>query len=145
MQNPSENLSVVKQVVSKTVKDLPTQIVEELLEKLIAFEDKKGFLEKDCSVNTIAEMFKTNQNYLSRVVNAKKGMAFNLYISNLRIDYAIERLKSDVKFRSYTIEGIAHTIGFSSATGFANAFYAKTGIKPSYFIKQLNNTTLIVD
>ena len=42
-----------------------------------------------------------------------------------------------------TIEAIATEIGYKSTEPFSKAFKSKTGLYPSYFIKQLNNTEKI--
>ena len=44
----------------------------------------------------------------------------------------------DKKFRQYTIHALALEFGFNNAESFSTAFDKKTGIKPSFFIKNLN-------
>ncbi|WP_159025502.1 AraC family transcriptional regulator [Aquimarina sp. Aq78] len=40
-------------------------------------------------------------------------------------------------YRKYTVQAIAQEIGFNNSEAFSKAFYKKTGIYPSYFIKKL--------
>ena len=81
--------------------------------------------------------FNTNSRYLSKIINVNKGKNFSTYISDLRIDYSIEKLKTNEKFRKLAIKGIAFEIGFNNTESFSKAFYRKTGIYPSYFIKEI--------
>jgi AraC-like DNA-binding protein len=123
--------------VSTPVLNLDNRLVNELLEKLRLFEKNLGFLSNTCTIGTLAKEFKTNPNYLSKVINVKKQTSFTVYINNLRIDYAVDQLKNSTKFNRYTIEGIAESVGFNASQAFSNAFFNKTGIRPSYFINEL--------
>ena len=119
------------------------KITAEILEKLSVFETKEMYLKKDSSLNQVASKLKTNPKYLSKTINTYKKKTFSNYIRDLRMEYVIGRLKSDKKFRAYTIQAIAKEIGYKSTEPFSKAFKAKTGLYPSYFIKQLNNTTTV--
>ena len=66
-------------------------------------------------------------------------MNFSSYISNLRIEYCLKKLKSDFKFRKYSITAIAFEIGFNNVESFSKAFYKTTNMHPSTFIKELKN------
>ena len=76
---------------------------------------------------------------MSKVINEHKNQSFSEYITNLRLQYALERLKNDKKFRALTIDTISKEIGFNNIVSFIKAFKKKTGIYPSYFIKKLNS------
>jgi len=115
---------------------------ERLLRKLQNFEAKEAYLSKHSSLNEVAKKFKTNTSYLSKLVNAHKGKSFTAYITDLRVNYAIKRLKNDKKFRSYTIDSIAQEIGFNRSESFSRAFKNKTGLYPSYFIKNLDSQNI---
>ena len=58
----------------------------------------------------------------------------------MRIESAVENLKNDSKLRKYTIQALAIEFGFNSAESFSTAFHKKTGIKPAYFIKELEES-----
>lgn len=116
---------------------------ERLLKKLKNFETKELFLSKNSSLNEVAKKLKTNTSYLSKLVNAHKGKSFTAYITDLRVNYAIRRLKEDKKFRSYTIDSIAREIGFNRSESFSRAFKNKTGLYPSYYIKNLDSQNVV--
>jgi len=112
-------------------------VIEDILKQLDIFESKNKFLSKDVSLNEIAKNFETNSTYLSKVINLKKDKNFSQYINDLRIDFAIQELEANKRFRRYTIKAIANDCGFKSSESFSKAFYKKFGIYPSYFVKQL--------
>lgn len=118
--------------------DISAAIIEDILHKLERFESKHQFTRKDTSLQSVAKRFNTNSSYLSKVVNLKKDKNFSQYISELRIAYAVDQLKNNPRFRKYTIKAIAEEVGFGNAQSFSKAFYSRTGIQPSYFIRNLN-------
>ncbi len=119
---------------------LSEDVVESVKMELHKFETKEEYLNPNISVNNLAKKMNTNSKYLSVFINHYKQVKFTDYINDLRINYAIEKLKTDKKFRKYTIKAIAETVGFSNPVSFSQAFYKKTGIKPSYFIKKLESS-----
>ncbi len=123
----------------KPAKKLEGKKIEELLLKLDAFENDEGYLDKEITLLTLAKKLETNTNYLSKLINQEKELPFTKYLTELRLNYVLTRLKNDKRFRSYTIQGIAEDIGYTNAEPFAKAFKKKTGIYPSYFIKKLES------
>ena len=120
-------------------KDLgvPQEIIETILSQLKKFESSQKFT-KQVSITSLAKNLKTNPKYLSKVINWHYQKNFSHYISELRIEYVISKLKEDSKFRNYTIKAIAEEAGFGNTESFSKAFHKSTGIKPSYFIKELH-------
>lgn len=116
------------------------ELIEQILKKLNSFEKEKGFLKPNITVQSLSIVFETNTKYLSKIVNSYRNKSFIQYINDLRIDYALENLKKDSKLRKYTIQALALEFGFNSAESFSSAFYKKSGIKPAYFIKQLEDS-----
>ncbi|EZH74889.1 hypothetical protein ATO12_09115 [Aquimarina atlantica] len=112
-------------------------IVNAVLKGLQKFEDKQGYLSTNITTGELAKKLQTNSKYLSKIINTYKQKSFSVYINELRIDYVIEKLKRESKFRLYTIKAISREIGFNTTEAFSKSFYKKTGIYPSYFIKQL--------
>ncbi len=54
------------------------------------------------------------------------------------MEFAIEKLKTDEKLQAFTIKAIAEEVGFKTARSFSLIFHKRTGIYPSYFMKQLH-------
>ncbi|GAA4271402.1 helix-turn-helix transcriptional regulator [Aquimarina gracilis] len=116
-------------------------IVNDILKNLSAFEKNKEFLTPNLTVSGLSKQFKTNSKYLSKVINIHKNKSFSNYVNELRIGYVVEELKSNRKFRKYTIKAIANEIGFNTTEAFSKSFYKTTGIYPSFFLKQLEKQT----
>jgi AraC-like DNA-binding protein len=117
------------------------EIIDQIIQKLKLFEKEKGYINSKISINSLADEFETNSKYLSKIVNEYKEKSFVTYINDLRIDYIILVLKEDKKMRKYNLQAIAIECGFNSAESFSTAFFKKTGIKPSFFIKELDKNS----
>ncbi|WP_158597058.1 helix-turn-helix domain-containing protein [Aquimarina sp. BL5] len=138
-----ESKSEIKQKEIKINSDqigIQDSVINEILTEINNFEKNHGFLEKEITLVKIAKQLNTNSTYLSKIVNTYKGKSFNSYINDLRIDYAIEKIKNDKKFRSYSIKAIAIDLGFRNSESFSKAFYKNTGVYPSYFVKQVQKS-----
>ena len=116
--------------------------IDLVLKTLDDFEIKNGFLDNNITLHNLSKSLCTNSNYLSKIINFYKAKNFSSYISDLRIDYCVEKLKTDKIFIKYSIKAIAFDIGFNNTESFSKAFYKKTGIYPSFFIKELENTII---
>lgn len=113
------------------------ELIQQILEKLNHFEKTKGYLFSNITVQSLSDTFETNSKYISKVVNTYKEKTFVQYINDLRIEYALQCLKEDPKLQKYTIQALSIEFGFNNAESFSTAFYKKSGIKPLYFIKEL--------
>lgn len=141
----NKDSSIITETESKSIDNkikeinISDEIVTMIQERLDDFENKKGYLNNKVSVKTLSEDFETNSKYLSKVVNEYKNKTFINYINDLRIDYAIINLQENKTARKYTLQALAVEYGFNTAESFSTAFSKKTGLKPSYFIKELEN------
>ncbi|MBQ4804241.1 helix-turn-helix domain-containing protein [Aquimarina sp. MMG015] len=131
-QNPIHKEELKKEI---TIDD---QKVNEIIKGLEKLEMQEYFLRSDCNLRSMAKKLKTNATYLSKTINTHKEKNFTEYINDLRIEYVLNRLKDDKKFRSYAIQSIATEIGYKSSYSLVKHFKAKTGINPSYYIKSLD-------
>jgi len=118
--------------------EISSTIIDDILERLVRFEEQKRYLSQSVSLHNTAKQFKTNSSYLSKVINLKKDKNFSQYINDLRIEFTIEELSKNSKFRKYTIKAISEEVGFKNVQSFSKAFYKMTGLQPSYFIRKLN-------
>jgi len=119
--------------------------IQKILEGLDKFEKKELFLQKKCTLNYVAKKINTNSTYLSKTLQSHKQKKFVQYITDLRLEYVLKRLKNDAKFRTYDIKSIASEIGFNTAESFSKAFKKRTGIYPSFYIKNLNKLSADVE
>lgn len=138
-KNTKTTYNIIPQPKKETKKiSISDENINEILKSLENFEKINGFLDSKVSINHLAKKINTNTKYLSRVINHYKNKNFTNYLNDLRVDYAVNKLTNDLSFRKFTIVAIANEVGFNNAESFSNAFYKKTGIKPSYFIKNIN-------
>lgn len=134
---PKANKTSEEHKESSTDIGISEIIVNDILKHLENFEQSHGFLTPNITVSSLAKEFKTNSKYLSKVINAHKNKSFSNYVNDLRIELTVKRLKSDSKFRKYTIKAIANEMGFNTTEAFSKSFYKSNGIFPSFFLKEL--------
>ncbi len=113
--------------------------IEEIMNRLHELELDFFYLNKDCNLYTVSQQLNTNTTYLSKIINTYKKKKFNAYINDLRINYAIDKIKNDKKFRAYSVKSMALELGYKSADSFAKYFKMKTNLFPSNFIKSINS------
>ncbi|MEM6718056.1 MAG: helix-turn-helix domain-containing protein [Bacteroidota bacterium] len=147
-QNKKQFQKIIEELEFKNAKKSPQkklnisqENISKILKGLEEFEKNELFLKKNCSLNFVANKINTNSTYLSKVIQIHKQKKFIQYITDLRIDYALERLTNDKKFRAYNIKSIASELGYNSAESFSKDFKRRTKLYPSYYIKQINEST----
>jgi len=127
---------VVKIDVHKRI-NIPKETEELILAKLKKFENTTKFTSNDISLAVLAGQFETNTKYLSEIINSHYHVNFNTYINKLRINFLVDKLKTDPNFINYKISYLAEVSGFTSHSSFATIFKSITGISPVTFIELL--------
>ncbi len=135
LKKAENHASEASNTKSYNIKD---ENIVKILRGLEKFEKKKMFLQKNCTIKFVAKKINSNSTYLSRTLQTHKQKKFVQYITDLRIDYALTQLKDDPKFRMYDIKSIAAELGFNTSESFSKAFKKRTGIYPSFYIKNLD-------
>ncbi|WP_347219889.1 tetratricopeptide repeat protein [Chryseobacterium sp.] len=110
-----------------------------LIELLDKFEKGDLYNNKGMSLSFLAGELNTNTKYLSYVINQHKNADFKTYINRLRINYIVDKLINDEKYRQYKISILADECGFSSHSKFAAVFKAVTDFSPSAYIKHIDS------
>ena len=126
---------------AQTTAAVNEETTQQILKGLEKLEKENYFLHPGCNAHNVAKRIKTNTTYLSKVINSEFNKNFSTYINDLRINYAIIKLKQDTKFRKYTVSSIAKELGYKSADSFTKYFRKDTGLLPSFYIKQLEKVT----
>lgn len=145
MNKNDSSLSLVKNNTedkksTKAALNIPNDVIVKILTNLEKFEKNREFLNSKISIAMLAKAIGTNPNYLSKTVNHFKEMSFSQYINTLRIEHSVRTLKKDKVYRKYTLKAIAAEFGFNNTESFSKAFYKETGIKPSFFMKNLGKS-----
>ncbi|MFC6269845.1 helix-turn-helix domain-containing protein [Frigoriflavimonas asaccharolytica] len=115
---------------------LKPNYVKNILGQLEKFEEENKYTDSQLSIKLLSENFGTNYVYLSKLINEYKGKNFNVYINDLRLEYAVELLKNK-RYLNVDIKDLSALAGFSTPYNFSSNFVRKYKIKPSYFIKLL--------
>lgn len=131
--------------IEKNSKTLHEDVAQHILKELTTFETKELFLKKGMTLASLAKNIKTNTTYLSDVINTYKRKNFSAYLNDLRIDFALNRLVVDKKFRSYKLSVIADELGYNNEQAFSLAFKKKTGTTLSMYIKEIDNLNVPKD
>ncbi|MFT3795233.1 hypothetical protein [Flavobacterium sp.] len=113
------------------------EIIEAVSKKLEKFEEGDAFLDQDFNLNKMAAIVDCNTRYTSRIICETRKKKYIEYIDDLRIDYIVNRLKTDSKYRNYTIKALTEEAGFKSPQKFKEAFKKNTELNPVYFIREL--------
>jgi AraC-like DNA-binding protein len=117
--------------------EIKAEIVELALKNLDKFERNQKYLEKDMTLSKLATILNTNTKYASKIIAKHRGKGSIDYITDLKIDYIVEKLKNENKFRNYTNKALGEEAGFRSTQNFTRAFKYRTEISPTYFIQKL--------
>lgn len=114
---------------------LTPEMALEIKEKLQKFEQEQHFKKKGITQKSIALKLGTNSHYLSVYINEQKGINFNKYMAELRINYITNLLNTNSKYLNYTIEALADECGIAARQNFSNLFFDINGIRPTDYIK----------
>ncbi len=140
-----ERLDEIKKLEKKQTKsaiqsklELSKELKQEILQELNKFERSFGYLKNNLTLVDVSKKLNTNSTYLSRVINLEKQKNFANYINDLRIKYCVNEIKTNKKFRQYSIKSIANEVGFNNIQSFAKAFSKNMGVNPAEYIKRIN-------
>ncbi|WP_159476352.1 tetratricopeptide repeat protein [Chryseobacterium sp. 18068] len=114
---------------------LTPEMTLEIREKLEKFEQELQFIKKGLTQKSIANKLNTNSHYLSVYINENKGMNFNKYMAELRINYITNLLNTNNKYLNYRIEALAEECGIAARQNFSNLFFEINGLRPTDYIK----------
>jgi AraC-like DNA-binding protein len=131
------NRDLVLEEQNVFLKDEKEQEIICALEKIIA---TNYHLESECSLHNVAKKIKTNTSYLSRAVNKNYNKTFSEYISELRFEYVTSQMIANPTFRKYSTQAIAESAGYKSAVSFTRAFKKRTGVTPTQFAENIEDT-----
>lgn len=137
--NDTKEEIIAKKTEQNEKLEVPNEIKDRIIKKIKTFIDNDKFTDKNLTLSSMSKSFQTNTTYLSKTINYYYKKSFTNFINDLRVEYAIRKLKTEPAYRKYTIRAIAHESGFKSAETFSKFFKRKAGIYPSFFIKKLNS------
>ena len=107
----------------------PISIDVDQMEQLLKehCEATRLYLEKDLTLQMLAQVVGTNRSYLSQYFS-RKGFTYNTYINSLRINHFISRSRElSAAGQDIPIQQLALESGFGSYRTFSRAFLLRTG------------------
>lgn len=137
MADLAEKKKTTAAAINSPNTSLGPELSKSLLKNLEKFEVQKKYLEKDINLAKLAALLNTNTKYVSYLIANHRGKKTTTYINDLKIDYAVELLISNNKYRNYTNQALADEVGFGSTQIFTLCFKNKIGMPPTSFIQQL--------
>lgn len=96
--------------------------------------EQKIYLQKDLSLDMLAERLNTNRTYLSDCIKNGCGKTYSTYISDLRLHAAIKLFERE---SGLSVTEVSEQVGYSTYTSFYRAFSKRYGINPSEYYKLL--------
>lgn len=107
---------------------------DELLQRLCDIMESNAEIYDDgFTLDQLASLVGSNPNYVSQVINEKKGCNFNAFVNEYRIKEACRRLTDTEQYGGLTIEAIGQSLGFKSRTNFTAIFKRFTGMTPAAY------------
>jgi AraC-like DNA-binding protein len=126
---------IIEEISDKNKIDVQTEFFIQLKEDLVFLMEKKSlFLDLTLNIQELSNRLKTNNKYLSTLINQEFEMNFVSFVNSYRIEEA-KKLLLDPDKENLTIEAIGNEAGFKSKSAFNVAFKKITGVTPSAFVK----------
>jgi two-component system, response regulator YesN len=104
--------------------DLTVSVIQDIKEYI-----KIHFCDSDLSIKKIAEIFHYDYYYLCSLFKKKTDITINTYISQVRVEKAIELLKE----RHVTLHEITNLVGYNDPSYFTKLFKKYAGVTPSEY------------
>ena len=131
LEKKSSENSREKQRKSTLTDDMQGELLNRILTLM---EDASIICDTEFSLDKLAELVQSNQNYVSQVINIALKKNFRSCLNSYRIR-EVQRLFSEPDAAKYTIESLATMAGFKSPSAFRKAFREITGVSPSFYVK----------
>jgi len=99
--------------------------------------ETRSFLNPEFGLTTLEKEIGISGKLIGQTIKEGTGQNFSAYINDLRISYVLEQFQADPRWKNYTVETLASSVGYRSPTSFYNNFKEKTGKTPREFIENL--------
>lgn len=137
-----EERELSKTAVAVPVEDAETQLpapdsssnrarLDEWMEK------EKPYLNKDFRLTDLMQVLPMNRTYLSQFIMTEYGCNFYQFVANYRIEEAKRLMR---EYPDMKIQDIAEQSGFSSPVVFSRTFARETGVTPSEWDADIDNS-----
>lgn len=100
-------------------------------------EKEKPYLNKDFRLTDLMQVLPMNRTYLSQFIMTEYGCNFYQFVANYRIEEAKRLMR---EYPDMKIQDIAEQSGFSSPVVFSRTFARETGVTPSEWHPDIDNS-----
>lgn len=115
--------------------DFPTELCQQLAHYL---QNPENYTRHKLTLQDIARDLGTNTSYLSRIINQSCNMNFRSLLNRIRLASALQAALNGA-LNTVTVEGLAHSVGFSQKTTFYAAFRAISSRSPKDIFSQIQS------
>jgi AraC-like DNA-binding protein len=136
--------NVSKEIIDESTEDKQSSGALDVSTRECILKDVKQYMEnehayKDNQLNLISlsELVGVSTHHLSEVLNQHEGKNFYQFVNDYRVNYVCEHLKKSNKPK---IIELALDAGFSSKSTFNAVFKQFTGLSPTQYRQQIQNT-----
>lgn len=113
---------------------IPEAYENDIIAKISSvMEDLDMITNPDFSLTQLAEIAGYSYKQVSQTINDKLNKNFKTLLAEARIREACNRLLDQKTYGQYTIEHVAHSVGFVSRSNFSVVFKSVVGITPAEF------------
>jgi len=105
------------------------------------FSQKKPYCNPDFTIEQLAKDLDSNVRYVSKVINMKENVNFNVFLNKYRINQVKEMIAMNY-LNKYTIRHIYTTAGFRNQSTFNRAFKDIEGNTPTDWMKSCTEKNL---
>lgn len=119
--------------------NISLETVDRLYHELLYQEKIFFFLDKNMTLQELANRMGTNTRYVTYILNRFRGMSYYNYLQSIRIAYIKEQMNKTPKLLNMKVGELAPLCGFTNPSRFSVAFKEETGRTPSAFIKEIKN------
>jgi len=132
-----KDIAIGKQIEKQKNLILTDDRQNELIERiLLIMKDPSVIFDSEFSLAKLAVMLQYNHVSVSQVINNIFKKNFRLFLNEYRIKEA-QKLFAAPEAGKYTVESVAHQVGFKSPNAFRHAFQNITGISPGFYLKSI--------
>ena len=132
--------NITKKIIKYENSSLEDSTKHELKEKISHILTQTDTIyNQDFCLGQLAELCNSKSKYVSQVINEFYGQNFTSLINSLRIEEACRRMTDKENYGTWTLEGIAQSVGFKSRVTFYNAFKKHKEMSPSEYMQQHNS------
>ena len=131
------NIKAQQRDTSNTTGGLNDEKSKQLYQQIEKLMNEGLYRDSSLSLDKAAGLLSTNRTYLSQVVNEHYGKSFSSYVSEYRLNEAVELLSDPDN--TDPLKTVGAKVGFASPSNFYTLFRQRVGVSPSVFRENVKN------